>query len=1083
MDKNKHGTLPGRATVSTTEDHIVLCTLSGYIDEPTVRKSLDDTRRSIELLRAQGRPVYLLIDATRVTGQTTGARSLAKTLGDMGIVKLAVCNRNAALGLVIQYLLRSSGAAKYSRVFRSRGQAERWLLNQQSELTPSYNALRLSMAVVVALISGLALVGWGLGNDFLKAWVPGLKPMNPMAAVVLIMQAVLLLFIKKERLTALSKKIVTIIAGLSFFFGLVAILQAFSWLQVHVDDWLFRDRLGEGVFSGLLSPRVAVLMMLLGIMELAVLTGQRRRWQQYIFHASSVIVVVVGLGSIIGYGFGTSDLYGVTRLLPIPLNTALCVLLLNHALQTVARPLPFFARSWRFFSRYSYTVVICLIIVLLTGVAWHQSRTSLSKTSTGVAEDRLTKVQTTIDDRMNGYTDSLRGYRSFFEASDFVSAEEFQTFFQSSRLAEHYPGFSAISFARAVPAGQRAALEASIREQADAAFPTYRQYTIFPSSNAAVLYPTVYVEPHTPTTLYGFDLATNATRRSALNQARDSGDVTATDTIDLNASRADSSLPKRPGFFITIPVYKTASATLPTTVAERRASLYGFVNAIFEDKILFDDVFKNVSQKELKFTVTNLVSNETLYTYNPQAAHVQKDPIASSVVNVAGQKWLIALYSPKLLGVDGVSRDVPTFILLGGVLVVALTAALTISQTRRREQALALAAAMTEDLNNERDAAVTLQQKDEAILSSIGDAVFAIDTKKRIILFNRAATEVTGVSEEAALGTPYDSILRFVHDKDRSPANQFIQTALSGKQATMSQGTLLARLDGAFIPVADSAAPITNSKGRVEGAVVVFRDVTREKELEHLKDEFVSMASHELRTPMGAIRALSSMILSGDYGHVNKNLTAPLQDIHAATLRLVTLVNDLLNVARIEAGRMKFNLAEVDCNNALRQTVNNLAPLGKEKDVRIAFTPKALPPVQMDTDKVIQVVTNLIGNALKFTDKGSITVAATPQEGSDMVEVTITDTGTGISAQDQAKLFGKFQQISSAQEGRPAGTGLGLYISREIIRKMGGELWIKNSAIGQGTVFAFTLVQAHTAKAKRIKQQRLNEEKLHPDAV
>lgn len=504
------------------------------------------------------------------------------------------------------------------------------------------------------------------------------------------------------------------------------------------------------------------------------------------------------------------------------------------------------------------------------------------------------------------------------------------------------------------------------------------------------------------------------------------------------------------------------------------------MNAVFEDSTLFSDIFKGVKQKGVRYAISNSASGKVLYTYNAHGAGIEQQPRLVDTIQVAGQGWRLALSTTPNFGVHDVDKLLPPSILVGGTLVALLAAALTAAQIHKRDQAVRLAISMTEDLNNERDVAVVNRQKDEAILSSIGDAVFAVDVTGKIILYNRAASILTGISEDKALGQPYSKLLHFRQEKGQSPRNSFIASALAGKQAKMSQGTVLERQDGIVIPVADSAAPIVGTEGKVEGAVIVFRDITREKELEHMKDEFVSIASHELRTPMGAIRANVSMILEGDYGPVNKGLVEPLTDIHTSTVRLVDMVGDLLSVARIEAGRMKFTLVEVNIADTIKHVVASLVPLGNEKGVAIqSFTLKKKLLAQADDEKVQQVLTNLIGNSLKFTTKGSITVRAA-QTGK-AIEVDVIDTGLGISFADQKKLFSKFTQINSAQAGKPQGTGLGLYISREIVRKMGGDLWIKRSAPEEGSTFAFTIPVSGTPAAAKVKKAIDREAHLHPD--
>ena len=371
------------------------------------------------------------------------------------------------------------------------------------------------------------------------------------------------------------------------------------------------------------------------------------------------------------------------------------------------------------------------------------------------------------------------------------------------------------------------------------------------------------------------------------------------------------------------------------------------------------------------------------------------------------------------------------------------------------------------------------EAKSNALFASIGDGAIATDETGRIFRVNLAAMQLLGFTETEVLGKWYQKVL-VAEDEKGMPINPIdrpiTQALLNG--ASVSDRLYYRTKNGSRLPVALTVSPIMLND-RPVGAIEIFRDITREKQLEQSKDEFLSIASHELRTPMGAIRAFVSMILAGDYGPVNDNLIEPLTDIKSSAVRLVELVNDMLAVARIEAGRMHFTLTKFDIQAVLQEIVNTLAPLGNEQGIRITVSPSMPIFVQADIDKVKQVLINLIGNALKFTEKGSITVSTRTKK--DVVEVTVTDTGIGLTKADQKKLFGKFVQIFSAQEGKPAGTGLGLYISRQMIIKMGGELWLKNSTPGKGSVFALTLARSGTVGAKKAKEDIEGEAILHPD--
>ncbi len=262
-------------------------------------------------------------------------------------------------------------------------------------------------------------------------------------------------------------------------------------------------------------------------------------------------------------------------------------------------------------------------------------------------------------------------------------------------------------------------------------------------------------------------------------------------------------------------------------------------------------------------------------------------------------------------------------------------------------------------------------------------------------------------------------------------------------------------------------SPVLDDDGILTGFVATEEDITKIKELDRMKDEFVSIASHELRTPLTAIDGIVSMMQSGEYGPINESLKQPLEDMTASSERLIHLVNDLLDLSRIQAGRMKYTLSNFPILDAVYETVQLLQSVAKQKNIRLDVAMDSEKGVvQADVDKVKQILNNLIGNALKFTDRGSVTVLV--KIDGDKVKIYVSDTGIGIAKEDQTKIFGKFQQLKS-DKGRPEGTGLGLHISKEMVNKMGGDLWIEESEKDVGSVFAFSLPKAGSKLALKIK--------------
>lgn len=365
-----------------------------------------------------------------------------------------------------------------------------------------------------------------------------------------------------------------------------------------------------------------------------------------------------------------------------------------------------------------------------------------------------------------------------------------------------------------------------------------------------------------------------------------------------------------------------------------------------------------------------------------------------------------------------------------------------------------MANSLRDEKINERQLAEA-QAKDEALLSSIGDAVIAIGTDQKIILLNQAAGRMIGVNPTSTIGHPYQTVLTLLNEKTLTAAPDFVSEALKSQKILAGSRIVLRNKIGNVIPVLYTISSILDTNKEVTGAVLVIKDITKEREVEKMKDEFISVASHELRTPMTAVKGLISMIFEGDYGPVNEELKDPLSDIGKSTDRLITLVNDMLDVSRIEAGRIKFAITDVSIPEVAEEVVKTLKVIATQKGIKLEAPNIPLIKVRADLDKVKQMTINLVSNALKFTDQGSITISARVQD--KFAYISVTDTGIGISPENQQKLFGKFSQISSSQMGRPLGSGLGLYLSREFAKGMGGNMWLEKSEPGKGSVFTFAL--------------------------
>ena len=229
----------------------------------------------------------------------------------------------------------------------------------------------------------------------------------------------------------------------------------------------------------------------------------------------------------------------------------------------------------------------------------------------------------------------------------------------------------------------------------------------------------------------------------------------------------------------------------------------------------------------------------------------------------------------------------------------------------------------------------------------------------------------------------------------------------------------------------------------------------RLKELDQAKTEFLSIASHQLRTPLSAIRGYASMIAEGDYGKITKAVAEPLGRIVESGRLMASSIEDYLNVSRIEQGRMKYDMQAVDLSEVARTVVVELTPDARRRNLELSVHADAPLPVTADMGKIKQVVSNLVDNALKYTTEGSIHVTAERAENN--ARVTVTDSGVGFTKEDAQTLFSKFVRGRNANKVNTSGTGLGLYVARLIVEAHKGTLRAESDGPGKGARFILEL--------------------------
>jgi PAS domain S-box-containing protein len=350
-----------------------------------------------------------------------------------------------------------------------------------------------------------------------------------------------------------------------------------------------------------------------------------------------------------------------------------------------------------------------------------------------------------------------------------------------------------------------------------------------------------------------------------------------------------------------------------------------------------------------------------------------------------------------------------------------------------------------EDAEKERQVAEEERDKTLAIISNFADGLLVFDKEGKVSLINPQAENFLKVKGKEVIGK---SILELSQFPDFKPIAEAVGEELKGifrKEVPIREDLILEA----------TTVPIMREEEKI-GTLMILHDVTREKMIERMKTEFVSISAHQLRTPLSAIKWTLKMLLDGDLGEVTKEQKEFLDKIYQSNERMINLINDLLNVARIEEGRYIYKPVLANIVPICQSIINSSQTEIERKKLKVVFkTSKELPKVKVDIEKISLAIQNLVENAIRYNKEGGeieINIEKKDKE----IQFTIKDTGIGIPKSEQSRVFSKFYRGSNALRMETEGSGLGLFITKNIIEAHGGRIWFESEE-GKGTTFYFTL--------------------------
>ncbi len=373
-----------------------------------------------------------------------------------------------------------------------------------------------------------------------------------------------------------------------------------------------------------------------------------------------------------------------------------------------------------------------------------------------------------------------------------------------------------------------------------------------------------------------------------------------------------------------------------------------------------------------------------------------------------------------------------------------------ISRTKEVEAVLQ---SKTDELEKANEIVKREKVKYEALLTSIGDGMIATDEDGKVLVMNPQAGRMLGRDATDSIGKFFTDVISL----EQNEKEEMIPLEKRPIFQTLSAGARIAMVsyyfksDGAKFPVSVTSAPILLD-GTLIGAIVVFRDITKEKEIDKSKTEFVSLASHQLRTPLSAIRWYSEMLGSGKLGPLNPSQKDYLGEIYKSNRRMIDLVNALLNVSRIDMGTFAIEPEPTDIKEIAESVFQELFVKIQESELRVSASyEENFPKVSVDPKLMRIIVQNLLSNAMKYTEKGGSVSLSLTKDDKNML-LRVSDTGVGIPAGVRDKVFTKLFRADNARAVESEGTGLGLYIIKSIVERGGGRTWFVSEE-NKGTTF------------------------------
>ena len=951
-----------------------------------------------------------------------------------------------------------------------------------------------SASALVLLIACTVLAGWWLEHAVLRSGLPGLVAMNPLTAICFVLSAVALWLQAGEPMAARHMA-----RGCGVTVVVVALLVLAKYLlgwDIGPDQLLFREQLSSAAVNGVpnrMAPNTAVAFLVLGLSLLSM--DAKPRGGLGPAQSLALVVGLIALLALIGYAYSAIMLYAVPSFIPMAFNTAGAFLLLAVGLvcarprqgiiarlvspsgagilmrrllpAAIAAPLVIGwlrlegERDGLYGADFGFALFVTVTIALLTALIWTTSSTlEREEKQREGAEQALRKAHDELERRVAERTAELvRSNEKRQEMIEELEATEEELRQQHDEIVQ----------TQELLCAERQRYQDLFQLAPDGYVVTDPEGRIQEANRAAASL---------------LDLEHAVLLRRRLIEFVDNGDrpalAAALERLQLLPPASDENLERtlrlRRGDGATVDVVLTVSVIRgPDGSPEGLRSLLHDITArrLAEDSLRQSEQRFRLLVEGVKDYAIILLDPQGLVTSWNAGAERIKGYDAAEIL----RRPLSTFYTPEdqargwpqeLLSraaAEGRVRDEGWRVRKGGS---RFWAEVVLTAIRDQQGELTGFAKVTRDNTSRKEAEEQVRRANDelrALVEASPHAIVGYDTEARVVSWLGGAERMFGWTRDEVVGRPLEHVPPDKVDEVRRLRERVLET---GDSITDLE-TVRHRKDGSRIDVSISTARLHDSAGRLSGVVAVYSDITERRRAaaeqaaretaeaaNRAKSQFLANMSHELRTPLNAIIGFSELLEDQAYGELYQRQHKYVTNIMSSGRHLLQLINDILDLAKIEAGRLVLEPSEFTVATALDDVQGIVEPLALTK--RISFTVESsedLPPLTADRPKLKQIFYNLVSNAIKFTPEGGkvVVTAKAVEEG---VLISVADSGIGIDPANLDRIFLEFEQVDSSYARQQEGTGLGLALTRRLVELHGGRIWVESEP-GHGSTFSFVL--------------------------